>query len=133
MTGFEIIVGAGTFLATAFAGYATWRAASIARTQKELAQRQSIFQLWDRIAGLRPIDPENIVPMHVHNALATMELIALCCEGGMVDATVIKRTFADRYIELRDWIMACGRIPEGSPRFSSARMTLWLRRPSNGA
>jgi hypothetical protein len=111
MTAFEMMIAAGTLVATAFGGYATWRTASIARTQKELAQRQAIFQLWDRIASLRPIDPKDPVPMHVHNALSTMELIGLCCEGGMVDADVIKRTMTDRYIELFDMVKGLGKIP----------------------
>ena len=110
MTGVEIMIGVATCIATIFGGYATWRTASIARTQKELAQRQAIFQLWDRIAGLQPIDPADPASMYVHNALSTMELIALCCEGGMVDAEVIKRTFAARYVELYDMVKLCGPI-----------------------
>ncbi len=111
MNGFELVIAAGTLIATALGGYATWRTASIAQTQKELAQRQAIFQLWDRIAGLRPIDPADPAPMNVHNALSTMELIALSCEGGMVDAAIIKRTMSERYIELYDMVDRCDKIP----------------------
>lgn len=110
MTEFEIIIASGTLIATAFGGYATWRTAVIAKTQKDLAQRQAIFQLWDRIAALQPINPKDPAPTYVHNALSTMELIALSCEGGMVDPEVVKRTLSDRYIELYDMIRACGPI-----------------------
>lgn len=83
---------------------------AVALMQKQLAQRQVVIQLWDRMTSLKPIDPKDPKPMDVHNALSTMELIGLCCEGGMIDASVIKRTFADRYIELYQMVEACEAI-----------------------
>ena len=82
----------------------------VALMQKELAQRQFIIPLWDRMAGLKPIDPRDPAPVDVHAAVNTMELVGLCCEGGMIDPAVIKRTFKDRYVELYDMVKACGKI-----------------------
>lgn len=82
----------------------------LVRLQKQLAQRQFIIQLWDRMAAIQPIKAEDPAPAQVHNATSTMELIALCCEGGMIDVAIIKRTYADNYIRLYDMVEACGPI-----------------------
>ncbi|WP_437589244.1 DUF4760 domain-containing protein [Sorangium sp. So ce1000] len=118
MTGLEIAIAAFNTLATAFAAFAAWRSAKAAdksveaaATQKQLAQRQIVIQLWDRMTRLKPIDPKNPEPAMVHDALSTMELIGLCCEGGMVDASVIKRTFGPIFIRLCEMIKRCDAIP----------------------
>jgi hypothetical protein len=85
---------------------------SVSLLQKQLAQRQFIIQLWDRMANLRPIeDQTNPPPAVVHAASNTLELVGLCCEGGMIDAAVVKRTFGPKFIELYDMVKACGKIP----------------------
>lgn len=129
MTGVELTLFVGSIanvMATAFAAYAAWRSASaadksavvakeqvlVAVMQKQLAQRQFVIQLWDKMSTLRPVDPSNPVPADVHAAVNTLELVGLCCEGGMIDVDVVKRTFKDRYIELYDLVKECGPIAQ---------------------
>lgn len=79
----------------------------IAEMQKTLSQRQLIIPLWDHMSSLNDIDPASPVVPHVLQAVNTLELVALCCEGGMVDDQVIKRTFRDPFMQLYDAIERC--------------------------
>jgi hypothetical protein len=40
----------------------------------------------------------------------TLELVALCVEGGMVDAQVIRRTFREGFIYHYEQVKACGEL-----------------------
>jgi len=114
MTGTEIALTIGTFAtlaATIFAAFAANSSVRVALLQKQLAQRQFVIQLWDRMSSLKPIKAADPSPVDVHSAVNTLELVGLCCEGGMIDADVIKRTFSDRFIEMYDMIKACGPMP----------------------
>jgi hypothetical protein len=83
----------------------------INNSQQLLSQRQILIPLWDYISNLYDIDPSNIVTPDVIKAANTLELIALCCEGNMVDKTVITRTFSEQYIKHYESIKACGLLP----------------------
>lgn len=82
-------------------------ALQIADMQKTLSQRQLLIPLWDHITGLNSIDPADPRPVEVHQAVNTLELVALCCEGGMVDEKVIKRTFRGPFMKLYEAIGEC--------------------------
>jgi hypothetical protein len=82
----------------------------VAQTQKMLSQRQLIIPLWEYMSRLNDIDPEKPVVAHVLDALRALELVALCCEGGMVDEQVIKRTFRAPFMQLYEAIQACPEI-----------------------
>jgi len=79
--------------------------------QKLLSQRQLIVPLWQYISSLNEIDPAKPITPDIIKAANTMELIAITCEGGMIDKSVIKRTFADQFIKHCDNIKACASIP----------------------
>lgn len=83
----------------------------VAETQKLLAQRQLLIPLWEYMSKIDDIDPNDVKPRHVQQTVNTLELVALCCEGGMVDEDVIKRTFADQFIYLFEVIQALPEIP----------------------
>jgi hypothetical protein len=61
------------------------------------------------MSKLDDIDPKDPKPKQVTDTVNALELVALCCEGGMVDAAVIKRTFSDAFIHLYELI---GKLPE---------------------
>jgi hypothetical protein len=83
----------------------------VARMQKLLAQRQLIIPLWQYISTLDDIDPADPKPKQVQATVNTLELVALCCEGGMVDERVIKRTFSAPFIHLYDVIDSLPEMP----------------------
>lgn len=76
----------------------------IYRSQHRREQKVLIVPLWEHMSKICNIDPKNPCEPDVISAVNTMELIALCCEGGMVDEKVIKRTFREGYIETCDQI-----------------------------
>ncbi|WP_427500853.1 DUF4760 domain-containing protein [Methylomonas sp. MED-D] len=80
-------------------------------SQQLLAQRQLIVPLWGYIADLNEIDPHQPVTPDVVKAVNTLELVALCCEGGMIDERIIKRTFSDNYMSMYRSIESCNSIP----------------------
>ncbi|MGH7293468.1 MAG: DUF4760 domain-containing protein [Polyangiaceae bacterium] len=89
---------------------------TVARTQKLLAQRQLLIPLWEYMSTLDDIDPKDPKPKLVQKVVNTLELVALCCEGGMVDEAVIKRTFRDPFVYLYD-------VVEGLPEMPTLRRT----------
>lgn len=82
-----------------FAHSATKTASSVHESQKLLSQRQFLAQLWQYMAALKKINPAAPIVPDVVAVVNTLELVALCCEAGMVDEALIKRTFWDGYIE----------------------------------
>jgi hypothetical protein len=82
-----------------------------AKTQKLLAQRQLLIPLWEYMSNLDDISPADPAPKQVQRTVNTLELIALCCEGGMVDEAVIKRTFRDPFIYLYDLVDGLPEMP----------------------
>ena len=77
-----------------------------------LSQRQLLLPLWNHLEAIRDINPSEPVWPDVIIAVNKLELVALCCEGGMVDPAVIRRTLSDRYVELIDRIKQCKADPE---------------------
>lgn len=87
------------------------QAKAIFESQKMLSQRQLLVPLWNYMTSLNRLDADNPNVKDVLNAVHTLELVALCCEGGMVDELVIKRTFRDVYIMQYDQIASCKNMP----------------------
>lgn len=83
----------------------------INESQQLLAQRQLIVPLWSYIADLNEIDPSHPVTPDVVKAINTLELVALCCEGGMIDEKIIKRTFSGNYMSMYRAIESCNILP----------------------
>ena len=79
--------------------------------QKLLSQRQFILHIWEKISNMNDIDPSNPLEVDVIKAVNVLEFVALCCEGGMVDEQVVKRTFYEGYIKFFTAIEGCGMLP----------------------
>lgn len=67
----------------------------IHQSQQLLSQRQLLLPLWDYMSSLKNIDPAQPIEPDVLKVVNSLELVSLCCEDGMVDAAVIKRTFTN--------------------------------------
>jgi hypothetical protein len=94
--------------ATAAAVYVSYH---VQKSQKLLSQRQLLLPLWDHMASLSDIDSDQPVLPDIIKVVNTLELVALCCEGGMVDRTVIMRTFRDQYVKHYENIKRCRKLP----------------------
>lgn len=92
----------------------------IHQNQMTLSQRQLFLDIWPRLVSLAEIDPAKPVGPDVINAVNVLELVALCWEGGMVDADVIRRSFGEVYLRFHDNIM---KVPNlGIPNKSGSDM-----------
>ncbi len=83
------------------------RADEIHKIEKLLAQRQFIVPLWQQTSTLASIDPETPKTDDVVKALNVLELVAVCYEGEMVDKQVMKRIFAENFMNLFRQIRKC--------------------------
>lgn len=92
------VSAAGAVLSGVATGVAVFVAYKVHQNQKLLAQRQLLLPLWEHMASLRKIDPKKPVIPDVIKVVNTLELVALCCEGGMIDEQIIRRTFKDQFI-----------------------------------
>lgn len=105
------IIGASGTLFSAVAllitVYVTYR---IHNNQKLLSQRQLILPLWEYISNIKDINYEKPVTPDVIRTVNTLELIALLCEGGIIDEQIIRRTFKEQYIKHYDNIKKCGKL-----------------------
>ena len=106
----EMVTAIGAVLSAIAAGAAVIVALMVYRGQRLLSQRQLIVPLWDYVSKLDNINPTAPITPDAIRAINTLELIALCVEGGMIDPRVIKRTFRDEFIRIYDKIEACGKI-----------------------
>ena len=79
--------------------------------QRALNQRQLLLPLWQYLAKLNDIDSKQPITPQVIETVNTLELVALCCEGGMVDKGIIKRTFRDGFMRHYQAINACVSVP----------------------
>ncbi|MDX5991743.1 hypothetical protein [Ectopseudomonas alcaliphila] len=95
-------------LATATAVYVAYK---VHQSQKLLAQRQLLIPLWDHMATLTKINHLDPVTPDIIKVVNTLELVALCCEGGMIDEGVIKRTFRDQFTDHYESVMKCQIVP----------------------
>ena len=83
------------------------------QNQKLLAQRQLLLPLWDYMSTLSAIDAEDPIAPDVIKVVNTLELVALCCEGGMIDKKVVKRTFSEQFVEHYEQVKRCRSIIPG--------------------
>lgn len=78
----------------------------IHENQTLLSQRQLLIPLWSYMSVLDHIKPDHIIEPEVIKLVNTLELVAVSCEGGIVDAKLIKRTFRDLYMQFYEEIQA---------------------------
>jgi hypothetical protein len=83
----------------------------IHESQTLLSQRQLLIPLWNHMSVLNHIDPDQPIEPDVLKLVNTLELVAVSCEGGMVDTHVIKRIFRDLYMEFYEEIAAIKMLP----------------------
>jgi hypothetical protein len=107
----EIISTIGTLLSGVAAVIGINVAYKVHQNQKLLSQRQLLLPLWEYMSTLSKIDPRNPVTPDVVKVANTLELVALCCEGGMIDEKVIRRTFKDQFMEHYESIEKCASLP----------------------
>lgn len=84
------------------------QASTIHEEQQKLSQRQLLVPLWQYMMSMKPIKPHDLVQPDVLLAINALELVALCCEGKMIDELVIKRTFRQIFIQQYEAIEDCG-------------------------
>ncbi|MCU6239392.1 hypothetical protein KWH75_20225 [Morganella morganii] len=85
------------------------------------AQRSQVVAIWGYLTSLSDIDPSSPVGVDVIKNMNTLELVALCCEGKMVDKDVVMRTFMDTYINLYEAIERLTSVDLGGGKIKSGR------------
>ena len=90
-----VISGLLSVIAVLITSYVAW---CVYEGQRKLSQRQLIIPLWKYLSNIRAIDSEKPISDDVIHLVNTLELVAICCEGGMVDEDVILRTFKDGFL-----------------------------------
>jgi hypothetical protein len=121
-TDWTIFINGGLLIAAGISGYTSWQSAAAAKraenrateihnSEKLLSQRQMIVPLWTYITSIEEIDPEKIIEPNVIKTINALELIALCCEGQMIDKEVIKATFTEIYIRQYEAIQSLPHMP----------------------
>lgn len=107
-----IISASGSLLAGVAAVAGLYVAYTVHQNQKLLSKRQLILPLWDHMATLSEIDPTSPNPVDVIKVVNTLELVAICCEGGMVDEQTIMRTFSAQFVKHYENIEKCPAMPD---------------------
>jgi hypothetical protein len=102
-------VGGGlSGIGTAAAVFVSWM---VYRGQRLLSQRQLLIPLWDYMSSLNEVNAQQPITPDVLKVVNTLELVALSCEGGMVDPAVIRRTFRNIFMKLYEQVDRCGELP----------------------
>ncbi len=107
----NIVAAIGAFLSGISTLAGIFIAYKVHSNQKLLAQRQLILPLWEYISTLNKIDHKNPITPDVVKTVNTLELVAICCEGGMIDESVIRRTFKDQFMDHYTSIEKCTSLP----------------------
>ncbi|MCG3767882.1 DUF4760 domain-containing protein [Vibrio cincinnatiensis] len=107
----EIITAIGAVLSGFAASAGIFVAYKVHQNQKLLSQRQLLLPLWDHMATLSEIAHKKPITSDVIKVVNTLELVALCCEGGMIDEQVIRRTFKEQFMQHFESIERCNELP----------------------
>lgn len=106
-----IVTGIGTALSAIAMGITIYTSLKIHKSQQLLSQRQLLLPLWQYISDLDSVDPKNPITNDVIKLVNTLELVALCCEAGIIDDKIIRRTFRDEFMNHFLSIKQCTNIP----------------------
>lgn len=107
----EIFTVIGSVISGLAASAGIFVAYKVHQNQKLLSQRQLLLPLWDHMATLSKINHKQPITSDVIKVVNTLELVALCCEGGMIDEQVIRRTFKEQFMEHFEAIDRCTELP----------------------
>lgn len=110
-TSLEVISAIGSFISGIGTVLGILIAYLVHKNQKLLTQRQLLIPLWEHISNISDIDPKNPITPDIISAVNKLELVALCCEGGMIDERIIMRTFKDQFMKHYENISRCQEIP----------------------
>jgi hypothetical protein len=110
MTSVDLAIIVGTALSALALIITVWITWKVHKNQKLLAQRQLLLPLWEYMSKLREINPAEPIAPDVINLVNTLELVALCCEGGLIDEKIILRTFRESFIKHYTEIDRCNTI-----------------------
>jgi len=116
MNAWSIVVAIAESISAVLAGVAIVMTVRISAKQRRLEQRQLILPLWGYLQDLDRIDPDKPVWPDVVKAVNRLELIAICWEGDMVEKDIIRRMYADLYIEIYQSIDECKSPPPSMGR-----------------
>lgn len=107
----SIITAVGTAFAALAASTGVFVAYRVHQNQRLLAQRQLLLPLWEHISQLSEINPKKPITPDVIKTVNALELVALCCEGGLIDEQIIRRTFREEFIKHYQAIKQCDTLP----------------------
>ena len=107
----SVVNAASTAFAAIAAAAGVFVAYKVHQNQKLLSQRQLLLPLWEYMSALSDIEPKAPITPDVIKVVNTLELVALCCEGGLVDAQVIRRTFREEFIKHYLAVKQCVALP----------------------
>ena len=83
--------------------------------QTLLQQRQLLLPMWEYLDRTSFINTAAPVWEDVRKTANTLELVAVCWEGRLIDPDVIRRIFADTFIELYETVEQCQNPPSNFP------------------
>lgn len=107
----DLTTALGATLSGLAASVGIYVAFKVHANQKLLSQRQLLLPLWDHMSTLSSVNPNQPITADAVKIVNTLELVALCCEGGMIDEKVILRTFRDGYMMHYEEIEKCVTLP----------------------
>ncbi len=93
------------------AAAAIFYAVALHKKQMLLEQRQLLLPLWGYLQDLDSIDPNKPVWKDVIKGVNLLELMAVCCEGQLIDPSVIRRMYSSLYIKIYQAIQDCKDSP----------------------
>ncbi|MDM3868117.1 hypothetical protein QF204_07980 [Proteus faecis] len=85
------------------------------------AQRSQVIAIWGYLSSLSDIDPNSPIGVDVIKNMNTLELVAVCCEGKMIDKDVVLRTFMDTYINIYEVIERLTKVDLGGGKIKSGK------------
>jgi hypothetical protein len=88
---------------------------SLHAQQTLLQQRQLLLPMWEYLDRTSFLNPSAPVWEDVRKTANTLELVAVCWEGGLIDPDIIRRIFADTFIELYESVEQCQNPPPTFP------------------
>ena len=82
--------------------------------------RRYFTVLWDKMNKTMDIDPDEVIPVHVRDAINVMSFVALCWQAGIVDKKMCAMAFGDfyerQYIAIQKISQPIGKLNGNGPQ-----------------
>jgi hypothetical protein len=114
------IEAVATGLAALISATALYLTAKLHEEVQKSGRRKLLVPLWTYISDADELDPGDPIFEHMRRVSNTLELVAVCVEGKMVDGDVVRRVFELQFIKLYQQLEQCPK-PVGDPRFVSGK------------